>query len=77
MTSFKIGDRVTHRDRPDERGTVEAVINESAYGMLYEVRWDGSTRGQFDRGRACGRAARLAPANISPTSDFRGCRAHD
>ena len=50
MATFKLGDRVTHRDRPDERGTVEAVIEESAHGMLYEVKWDAHTRGQFDEG---------------------------
>jgi hypothetical protein len=48
VTTFKLGDRVTRPDRPDERGTVEAVITESAYGVLYEVKWDAHARGQFD-----------------------------
>jgi hypothetical protein len=47
MPRFKIGVRVTHRDRPDERGTVVSVTEESADGTRYEIKWDGHTRGQL------------------------------
>jgi hypothetical protein len=48
MARFETGDRVAHRDRPDEPGTVEAVIEESAYLTRYDIKWDGHRRGQLD-----------------------------
>jgi len=49
MPRFKVGDRVIHRDRPDERGTIMRVIkdvpDDAPGSTRYEIRWDGKVRG--------------------------------
>jgi hypothetical protein len=49
MPRFKAGDRVVHRDRRDEPGTVVEVIEEGNPPPFYlcVVRWDGGTRGRI------------------------------
>jgi hypothetical protein len=49
MPRFKIGDRVVHRDRLDERGTIIEVIEEGGLPplYLYDVRWDSGFHGRM------------------------------
>jgi hypothetical protein len=49
MPKFKLTDRVVHRDRKDEPGTIMEVIEEGDPPpvILYSVRWDGGTRGRI------------------------------
>ena len=48
MSRFKVGDRVAHRDRLAECGTIEAINVASPHVTLYDVKWDGHTRGQLE-----------------------------
>lgn len=49
MPRFKVSDRVVHRDRPDERGTIMRVIKDASDdapgSTRYEITWDGKVRG--------------------------------
>ena len=44
--AFKIGDRVAHRDQPDDWGTIVAILPEGR-GGLYQVAWDRHAAGPY------------------------------
>ncbi len=40
MASFKLGDRVSHLERPDECGTIVAVLDHGLGDVRYRIDWD-------------------------------------
>ncbi|HME03393.1 MAG TPA: DUF2007 domain-containing protein [Solirubrobacteraceae bacterium] len=44
--AFEIGDRVAHRDQPDDWGTIVAILPEG-HGGLYQVAWDRHAAGPY------------------------------
>jgi hypothetical protein len=45
---FRVGDRVASIERPDEAGTITAIIADDPAGAVYHVNWDESATSAID-----------------------------
>jgi hypothetical protein len=48
MALFRVGDRVASSERPDEAGTIAAIIADDPAGAVYDVNWDHEPASTID-----------------------------
>jgi hypothetical protein len=45
---FRVGDRVASIERPDEAGTITAIVADDPAGAVYDVNWDDKPASTID-----------------------------